>query len=229
MQQQPGTARPRKIISVVRDSSSAIASSPPFLFFSPLTYHQVKTRVSPRNASPSVNLNFDLGHQATLTHLLPHCTRVQPNPPSESLSSVCLRPSYSQSTPPPSITMSATTNVEKVNDVAVNDIANALSNTSIGQPADDKAAANEAASASAAEGRRLYIGNLAYATTEGELKDFFKSYLVYVQAPASSFPAPQPASSPAHEPSSASLTLPPPRPASRWRCCELLFSPAAAL
>ncbi|WKT46273.1 Arf GTPase activating protein [Fusarium oxysporum f. sp. vasinfectum] len=45
-------------------------------------------------------------------------------------------------------------------------------------PADDKTAANEAASASAAEGRRLYIGNLAYATTEGELKDFFKSYLV---------------------------------------------------
>ena len=32
--------------------------------------------------------------------------------------------------------------------------------------------------ASAAEGRRLYIGNLAYATTEGELKDFFKDYLV---------------------------------------------------
>lgn len=27
-------------------------------------------------------------------------------------------------------------------------------------------------------GRRLYIGNLAYATTEGELKDFFKDYLV---------------------------------------------------
>lgn len=34
--------------------------------------------------------------------------------------------------------------------------------------------------ASAAEGRRLYIGNLAYATTEGELKEFFKDYLVYV-------------------------------------------------
>lgn len=72
--------------------------------------------------------------------------------------------------------MSAT-NVEKPTDAAVNDVANALSNTSI-SPADDKAAANEAASASAAEGRRLYIGNLAYATTEGELKDFFKSYLV---------------------------------------------------
>jgi RNA recognition motif-containing protein len=73
--------------------------------------------------------------------------------------------------------MSAT-NVEKAPDAAVNDIANTLSNTSINKPADDKAAANEAASASAAEGRRLYIGNLAYATTEGELKDFFKSYLV---------------------------------------------------
>ncbi|KAF2400861.1 RNA-binding domain-containing protein [Trichodelitschia bisporula] len=32
--------------------------------------------------------------------------------------------------------------------------------------------------ASAAEGRRLYIGNLAYATTEEELKEFFTSYLV---------------------------------------------------
>ena len=72
-------------------------------------------------------------------------------------------------------------NVEKAApaDAAVNDVTNALSNTSINnKPADDKAAANEAASASAAEGRRLYIGNLAYATTEEELKDFFKSYLV---------------------------------------------------
>lgn len=40
------------------------------------------------------------------------------------------------------------------------------------------ASQNEAVLASAAEGRRLYIGNLAYATTEGELKDFFKDYLV---------------------------------------------------
>jgi RNA recognition motif-containing protein len=36
----------------------------------------------------------------------------------------------------------------------------------------------DAGAASAAEGRRLYIGNLAYATTEGELKEFFKDYLV---------------------------------------------------
>jgi RNA recognition motif-containing protein len=73
--------------------------------------------------------------------------------------------------------MSAT-NVEKAPDASVNDVTAALSNATISTPADDKAAATEAASASAAEGRRLYIGNLAYATTEGELKDFFKSYLV---------------------------------------------------
>jgi RNA recognition motif-containing protein len=36
--------------------------------------------------------------------------------------------------------------------------------------------ATDAAAASADEGRRLYIGNLAYATTEEELKEFFKSY-----------------------------------------------------
>lgn len=39
-------------------------------------------------------------------------------------------------------------------------------------------AEDEAVRASAAEGRRLYIGNLAYATNEGELKEFFKDYLV---------------------------------------------------
>lgn len=68
--------------------------------------------------------------------------------------------------------------VEKVTDAvsnAVEDITNALANTSI-TGKDDKS--NEAVLASAAEGRRLYIGNLAYATTEGELKDFFKDYLV---------------------------------------------------
>ena len=48
------------------------------------------------------------------------------------------------------------------------------------------ASENEAVIASAAEGRRLYIGNLAYATTEGELKDFFKDYLVYVLLASSS-------------------------------------------
>ncbi|KAJ5562782.1 Nucleotide-binding alpha-beta plait [Penicillium sp. DV-2018c] len=36
----------------------------------------------------------------------------------------------------------------------------------------------DAAAASADEGRRLYIGNLAYATTEDELKEFFKDYKI---------------------------------------------------
>ena len=43
------------------------------------------------------------------------------------------------------------------------------------------AAQNEAVIQSAAEGRRLYIGNLAYATSEGDLKEFFKEFLVYVE------------------------------------------------
>ncbi|TID00260.1 Single-stranded TG1-3 DNA-binding protein [Colletotrichum higginsianum] len=68
--------------------------------------------------------------------------------------------------------------VEKVSE-AVNDVTNALSNATISDKAADKPAANnDAVLASAAEGRRLYIGNLAYATTEGELKEFFKGYLV---------------------------------------------------
>ncbi|KAK5118403.1 hypothetical protein LTR62_002917 [Meristemomyces frigidus] len=67
-----------------------------------------------------------------------------------------------------------------------------MANTSLNQPSGTaegasvgaggdhpiNASQNEAVIASAAEGRRLYIGNLAYATTEGELKDFFKDYLV---------------------------------------------------
>jgi len=60
---------------------------------------------------------------------------------------------------------------------SLNDAAPATTTESTGaqQPT---AAEDEAVRASAAEGRRLYIGNLAYATTEGELKDFFKDYLV---------------------------------------------------
>jgi RNA recognition motif-containing protein len=71
--------------------------------------------------------------------------------------------------------------VEKLSD-AVNDVAATLGNTSISdKPATtDKSAQNDAVLASAAEGRRLYIGNLAYATTEGELQAFFKGYLMYV-------------------------------------------------
>lgn len=57
-------------------------------------------------------------------------------------------------------------------DAAVNDVTTALSNTAItDKPAD-------ASAPSPAEGCRLYIGNLAYATTEEGLKEFFKGYLV---------------------------------------------------
>ncbi|KAG4033163.1 hypothetical protein MFRU_005g01770 [Monilinia fructicola] len=76
--------------------------------------------------------------------------------------------------------------VEKVSD-AVNDVTAALGNTSIsekpaetttGEKAANTTTDKEAVLASAAEGRRLYIGNLAYATTEGELQAFFKGYLI---------------------------------------------------
>ncbi|KAI1824185.1 hypothetical protein F4861DRAFT_273336 [Xylaria intraflava] len=69
----------------------------------------------------------------------------------------------------------ASTVETQVADQAVNDVTNALSNTSLTDAKDEN---KDAVHASAAEGRRLYIGNLAYATTEGELKDFFKGYLV---------------------------------------------------
>ena len=79
------------------------------------------------------------------------------------------------------------TTVEKVTD-AVNDVTASLGNISVSdKPAGtaatggDKATSashNDTVLASAAEGRRLYIGNLAYATTEGELTEFFKGYLV---------------------------------------------------
>lgn len=70
--------------------------------------------------------------------------------------------------------------VEKVTD-AVNDVTAALGNTSISDKPEASGKDNahsEAVLASANEGRRLYIGNLAYATTEGELQTFFKGYLM---------------------------------------------------
>lgn len=57
---------------------------------------------------------------------------------------------------------------------AVDNLADNLQKASIEDPAAQ--AQQEAISASAAEGRRLYIGNLAYATTEDQLKEFFSGY-----------------------------------------------------
>lgn len=66
---------------------------------------------------------------------------------------------------------------------AVDNLADSLANTDIKEGANTatggepiNASENEAVIASAAEGRRLYIGNLAYATTEGDLKGFFTGY-----------------------------------------------------
>ncbi|RMD42845.1 hypothetical protein DV735_g2288, partial [Chaetothyriales sp. CBS 134920] len=57
---------------------------------------------------------------------------------------------------------------------AVDNLAEGVRDVSVQDPA--AVASQEAISASAAEGRRLYIGNLAYATTEAELRQFFSGY-----------------------------------------------------
>ncbi|TLS29819.1 hypothetical protein PpBr36_01261 [Pyricularia pennisetigena] len=72
--------------------------------------------------------------------------------------------------------MSAPVENVPTTDAAVNDVAATLADTSISGKADNKA--NDDNHASAVEGRRLYIGNLAYATSEGKLTEFFKGYLV---------------------------------------------------
>lgn len=59
---------------------------------------------------------------------------------------------------------------------AVENVANSANEAPIDQQQQQQQQASDAAAASADEGRRLYIGNLAYATTEGELKEFFKNY-----------------------------------------------------
>ncbi|EEH33864.1 hypothetical protein PAAG_04913 [Paracoccidioides lutzii Pb01] len=62
-----------------------------------------------------------------------------------------------------------------------NEVAENLASVSINDATNGDAPAaarTDATATSADEGRRLYIGNLAYATTEGELKDFFKAYTI---------------------------------------------------
>lgn len=59
---------------------------------------------------------------------------------------------------------------------AADNLADTLANTTVNDTNDS--AQVEAAAASADEGRRLYIGNLAYATTEGQLKEFFNGYAI---------------------------------------------------
>lgn len=74
-----------------------------------------------------------------------------------------------------SSTLKMSTAVENVADkVASNTTNEAPNGTAPAQ--EQQPQPTDAAAASADEGRRLYIGNLAYATTEGELKEFFKNY-----------------------------------------------------
>ena len=61
---------------------------------------------------------------------------------------------------------------------AVDNLTESMAATTIKDSGETNAAQNDAVIAIVAEGRRLYIGNLAYATTEGDLSDFFKGYLV---------------------------------------------------
>ena len=62
---------------------------------------------------------------------------------------------------------------------AIDDVTDSMAKATVSDHAAEKAngSINDAAGAtSAAEGRRLYVGNLPYATTEGELKDFFSRF-----------------------------------------------------
>lgn len=65
---------------------------------------------------------------------------------------------------------------------AVEHVTEALANASItiketsSVDAADADATHAAHAASAAEGRRLYIGNLAYSTTDDQLKEFFTGF-----------------------------------------------------
>jgi RNA recognition motif-containing protein len=58
-------------------------------------------------------------------------------------------------------------------------VTEAIKNTSISPKNDfknDSADVDAAHAASAAEGRRLYIGNLAYSTTDEQLREFFTGF-----------------------------------------------------
>jgi RNA recognition motif-containing protein len=78
-------------------------------------------------------------------------------------------------------TVSATVEnaVEKAQAAAsatVEALTEAVKNTSIKTETKDTSEADAAHAASAAEGRRLYIGNLAYSTTDEQLKEFFSGF-----------------------------------------------------
>lgn len=67
--------------------------------------------------------------------------------------------------------------VQSIISDSVETMTEALKNTSVSGK-NEQQENNEAHSASAAEGRRLYIGNLAYSTTDDQLKEFFEGFSI---------------------------------------------------
>lgn len=74
----------------------------------------------------------------------------------------------------------AATAVKETAQATVETITEAVKNTSLNPTKTDNSEADATQSAAAAEGRRLYIGNLAFSTTDEQLKEFFSGYSVYV-------------------------------------------------
>ena len=74
----------------------------------------------------------------------------------------------------------AAENAREVASATVEAITEAVKNTSIASKTSeakpDTSEADAAHAASAAEGRRLYIGNMAYSTTDEQLKEFFREF-----------------------------------------------------
>jgi hypothetical protein len=150
-----------------------------------LTLHflsrQVTTQVKQSNTNPQSFITL-LGHVATLFPL------AQEQVPESSTFSNTFKP------PDKGTTTFETTinNLHTINMSAVDQVADSMASATIndsnatgtasGENNAAPAGQNDAVIAVVEEGRRLYIGNLAYATTEGDLNDFFKEYLVYVCA-----------------------------------------------
>lgn len=137
------------------------------LFFGLISFPQI----SIDSLSPTSSLHPPLARRSRNTHL---------DSNSFPLSSLNLTSRASTKTMSSAAAVDSAT--AQMASTTLNEPATTAEGASVGAGGDKpiNAANNEAVIASAAEGRRLYIGNLAYATTEGELKDFFKDYLVYV-------------------------------------------------
>lgn len=78
-------------------------------------------------------------------------------------------------TPTPTAAATAVPEQEVAAPATVDTITEGIKNATV-SPKPDTTEADAAHAASAAEGRRLYIGNLAYSTTNEQLKEFFTGF-----------------------------------------------------